>query len=61
MFYIQISQMKSDQIQAVERDADGRYNLTPQNAATIDSLWQEPLVSEAYDNRAECQLDDSSA
>ena len=61
MFYIQISQMKSDQIQSVEKDAGGRYNLTPQIAATIDSLWQEPLVREAYDNRAEYQLDDSAA
>merc|ERR1712032_407557 len=54
-------QDKADQILTIEKDAGGTYNLTAQIATNIDSLWQEPLVKEAYDNRSEYQLYDSAA
>ena len=57
---VEISQEQADQILAIEKDAGGTYNLTAHIAALIDSLWQHPVVKEAYDNRAEYQLYDSA-
>jgi len=53
-------QLRAEQILGIEKDAGGTYNLTAEIAANIDNLWQEPLVKEAYDNRAEYQLYDSA-
>jgi len=53
-------QLRANQILAIEKDAGGTYNLTAEIAGNIDALWQEPLVKEAYDNRAEYQLYDSA-
>ena len=53
-------QVRAHQILGIEKDAGGTYNMTEEIAESIDSLWQEPLVKEAYDNRAEYQLYDSA-
>ena len=53
-------QEQAQQILGIEKDAGGTYNMTEEIAANIDSLWQHPLVKEAYDNRAEYQLYDSA-
>ena len=53
-------QAKAALILQIVKDAGGTYNLTEEIAAGIDSLWQEPLVKEAFDNRAEYQLYDSA-
>jgi len=51
---------KAALILQIVKDAGGTYNLTEEIAAGIDSLWQEPLVKQAFDNRAEYQLYDSA-
>jgi len=53
-------QVRAHHILGIEKDAGGTYNMTEEIADSIDSLWQEPLVKEAYDNRAEYQLYDSA-
>ena len=56
--HVTMLQVRAHQILGIEKDAGGTYNMTEEIAESIDSLWQEPLVKEAYDNRAEYQLYD---
>ena len=49
-----------DQILGVKKNDGGKYNLTPQIAATIETLWKEPLVQRAFNKRCEYQLCDSA-
>ncbi len=42
------------------KDAGGTYNLTEEIAGIINELWDNPLVKQAFDNRAEYQLYDSA-
>ena len=58
--HVEMLQEQAQQILGIEKDAGGTYNMTEEIAANIDSLWQHPLVKEAYDNRAEYQLYDSA-
>merc|ERR1719199_1502189 len=46
----------ADQILGVKKNDGGKYNLTPQIAATIETLWKEPLVQRAFNKRCEYQL-----
>lgn len=54
-------QAKADYILGIEKNAKGKYNLTPQIGTAIESLFeQELLVKQAFTNRAEYHLCDSA-
>lgn len=53
-------QARASLIMGIEKDVYGKYNLTPQIATAIESLWGEPLMKKAFGNCTEYQLCDSA-
>jgi len=53
-------QAKIDHVLSFEKGKDGSYSLTRKITKAIESLWEDQVVKEAFDNRADYQLCDSA-